>query len=91
MARSVKVNYALNLTNIVLGIVFPLITFPYVTRILSPGGIGQVQFYSSIIEYVTLFTALGIPLYAVREIAKVRDDKDKRNKRRGACPLRKNA
>lgn len=80
MARSVKVNYALNLTNIVLGIVFPLITFPYVTRILSPGGIGQVQFYSSIIEYVTLFTALGIPLYAVREIAKVRDDKNKRNK-----------
>lgn len=80
MAKSVKVNYILNFTNIVLGIIFPLITFPYVTRILSPGGIGQVQFYSSIIEYVTLFTSLGIPLYAVREIAKVRDDAKQRNK-----------
>lgn len=80
MSRSVKVNYILNLTNIVLGIVFPLITFPYVTRILSPGGIGQVQFYSSIIEYVTIFTSLGIPLYAVREIAKVRDDVVQRNR-----------
>lgn len=80
MAKSVKVNYALNLTNIVLGIIFPLITFPYVTRILSPGGIGQVQFYSSIIEYVTLFTSLGIPLYAVREVAKVRDNKNACNK-----------
>ena len=80
MAKSVKVNYVLNLINIVLGIIFPLITFPYVTRILSPGGIGQIQFYSSIIEYVTLFTSLGIPLYAIRAIAKVRDDKEKRNK-----------
>ncbi len=79
MAKSVKVNYVLNLTNIVLGIIFPLITFPYVTRILSPSGIGQVQFYSTIIEYVNLFSSLGIPLYAVRAIAKVRDDKEKRN------------
>lgn len=80
MSKSVKVNYILNFINIVLGIIFPLITFPYVTRILSPGGIGQVQFYSSIIEYVTLFTSLGIPLYAVREIAKVRDHAKQRNK-----------
>ena len=80
MTRSVKYNYILNLVNIVLGIVFPLITFPYVTRILTPEGIGKVQFYSTIIEYVTLFVALGIPLYGVREIAKVRDNKELRNK-----------
>ena len=80
MARSVKVNYILNLLNIVLGIVFPLVTFPYVSRVLSPGGIGQVQFYHSIVDYVVLFTSLGIPLYAVREIAKVRHDKQQRNK-----------
>ncbi len=80
MTRSVKYNYILNLFNIILGIVFPLITFPYVTRILTPEGIGKVQFYSTIIEYVTLFVALGIPLYGIREIAKVRDNKELKNK-----------
>lgn len=80
MSRSVKYNYILNLVNIVLGIVFPLITFPYVTRILTPDGIGEVQFFTTIIEYVTLFAALGIPLYGVREIAKVRDNVTLRNK-----------
>jgi len=38
-------------------------------------GIGQVNFFSSIISYISLFTCLGIPMYAIREIARVRDDK----------------
>lgn len=37
-------------------------------------GIGQVQFFSSIISYISLFTCLGIPMYAIREVAKVRGD-----------------
>lgn len=37
-------------------------------------GIGQVQFFSSIISYINLFTCLGIPMYAIREVAKVRND-----------------
>lgn len=37
-------------------------------------GIGQVQFFSSIISYISLFTCLGIPMYAIREVAKVRSD-----------------
>lgn len=80
MAKSVKVNYILNLANILLGIIFPLITFPYVTRVLTPEGIGEVQFFLTIIDYIVLITALGIPLYAVREIAKVRNDVEKRNR-----------
>lgn len=52
----------------------PLITFPYACRIIEPAGIGQVNFYSSIISYISLFTCLGIPMYAVREIAKDRND-----------------
>lgn len=43
-------------------------------------GIGQVNFFSSIITYVTLFTCLGIPMYAIREIAKIRDDEKERSK-----------
>jgi O-antigen/teichoic acid export membrane protein len=43
---------------------------------MGPDGIGQVQFFTSIISYVSLFVGLGIPLYAVREIARVRNDKE---------------
>ncbi len=56
---------------------FPLITFPYVARVLMPEGIGLVNFYNAIISYITLFCSLGIPLYALREIARVKNDKDK--------------
>lgn len=53
---------------------FPLITFPYASRMLLADGIGQMQFFTSIINYVVLLTSLGIPMYGIREIAKVRDD-----------------
>ena len=67
---SIKKNYILNLINTLTGLVFPLITFPYASRILFAEGIGQVQFFQSIIDYIALCSALGIPLYAVREIAR---------------------
>lgn len=72
---SLKRNFVLNLLNTVTGLLFPLITFPYASRILFPSGIGQVQFFQSIIDYIALCTSLGIPLYAVREISKIRNDK----------------
>ena len=74
MSKSLKKNYLYNLTITVSSMIFPLITFPYAARIMMADGIGQVNFFSSIISYISLFTCLGIPLYAVREIAKVRDD-----------------
>jgi len=77
MGKSLKENYILNLANTILGIIFPLITFPYVSRILLADGIGLVEFYNSIIGYISLFSAIGIPLYAIRESARVRDDKKK--------------
>ena len=55
--------------------IFPLITFPYVSRILSPEGIGKVSFATSVISYFAMFAQLGIPTYGVRTCAKVRDDK----------------
>ena len=75
MASSIKRNFALNLVNTISGLLFPLVTFPYASRILLADGIGQVQFFQGIIGYISLCTALGIPLYAIREIARVRNDK----------------
>lgn len=75
MSSSIKKNFALNLINTLSGLLFPLITFPYASRILLADGIGKIQFLQSIVNYIGLCTALGIPLYAIREIARVRDNK----------------
>lgn len=74
MAQSVKVNYILNLINTGTQMLFPLITFPYVCRVIEADGIGQINFFQSIISYISLFTCLGIPMYAIREIARDRND-----------------
>ena len=77
---SVKTNFTLNLINTFVGLLYPVITFPYISRILMPEGLGLIQFLQSIISYFAMFAALGIPLYAVKEVAKVRDDVILRNK-----------
>lgn len=80
MSHSVKTNYFFNLLNTGTQLLFPLITFPYASRIMQADGIGQVNFFSSIVSYISLFTCLGIPMYALREIARVRDNVVEMNK-----------
>lgn len=46
MAQSVKVNYILNLINTGTQMLFPLITFPYVCRVIEADGVGQINFSS---------------------------------------------
>ncbi len=77
---SIKKNIVLNIINTLTGIVFPIITFPYAARVLLPDGIGAVNFQLSVVNYIVLLTSLGIPLYAVKEVAKHRDDKAARDK-----------
>lgn len=60
--------------------IFPLITFPYVSRILLPEGTGKVSFAASVVNYFLLIAQLGIPTYGIRACAKVRDDKDRLTK-----------
>ena len=60
--------------------VFPLITFPYVTRILLPAGTGRVAFAISLISYFNVFAQLGVPTYGVRACAQVRDNKEELTK-----------
>lgn len=77
---SVKGNIVLNGINTITGIIFPIITFPYAARILLPEGIGVINFLNSIVSYIVLLTSIGIPMYAVKEVAKYRDDIEKRNR-----------
>lgn len=78
--KSLKNNFIFNIFRIATDLLFPIITFPYVSRILNPTGIGKVTFTNSISAYFLMFASLGIPLYGIREVAKVRDNKEKLEK-----------
>lgn len=76
-SKSLKTNAVLNLIKTLMSLIFPLITFPYTSRVIGPVYIGKVNFSISIIQYFTLLSALGIASHATREIAKIRDNYDK--------------
>lgn len=73
--KSLKKNIAYIYAKTFAGLVFPLITFPYVSRILQPGGLGKIQFAQSTVDYFVLFAGLGINTYGIRECTKVRNDR----------------
>ncbi|KRL26054.1 flippase [Limosilactobacillus mucosae] len=75
--KSLSVNAFLNSLQTILNLIFPLITFPYVSRVLSVEGIGKYNFSNSIVSYFILIAGLGISRFAVREGAKLRDDRKK--------------
>lgn len=78
--KSVKFNFVMNFILTISNFIFPLITFPYASRILGAQGIGTVTFATSVITYFSMFGMLGIPTYGIRTCAKVRNDKEKLTK-----------
>lgn len=75
--RSLTVNAFLNGLRSVTNLIFPLITFPYVSRILSVSGMGKCSFSMTYVSYFVLISGLGIATYGVREGAKYRSDRAK--------------
>lgn len=78
--KSIKYNFIMNFILTASNFIFPLITFPYVSRILLASGNGKIAFVTSVINYFTMIASLGIPTYGIRACARVRDDKDKLSK-----------
>lgn len=72
---SIKKNFIYNTLLNISKIIFPLITAPYVSRILEPDGIGIYHFAATYAGYFALVAMLGVPTYGVREVAKLRDKK----------------
>lgn len=70
-------NFLYNSIFTVLNLIFPIITLPYISRIIGADGVGRVNFANSIVNYFLIIASLGIPLYGVREIAKVKNNKEK--------------
>ncbi len=69
----ISVNYIYNLSYQVLNLAIPLITAPYISRVLGSAGVGQYSFTYSIASYFILFGSLGFTYYAQRECARVQD------------------
>jgi len=69
-------NNLLGFTNIIV----PIIIFPYVSRVFGPTGLGIVSFAISLTASFVIIASLGIPIYGIREIAKVKDNKEQLSK-----------
>ena len=82
--RSVTFNFIMNFILTASSFIFPLITFPYVSRVLLPVGNGKVAFATAVITYFSMVSMLGIPTYGIRACAQVRDDKEKLSYRRNS-------
>jgi len=76
MAQSITKNALYNVLLNITSVVFPLITAPYVSRVLEPDGVGLFNFVNTYAGYFALVALLGIPTYGVREVSKARDDKE---------------
>ena len=80
MIKSIKLNALLNVIRQLCVIIFPIITFPYISRVLGAANYGKVTFTQSIISYFSLIAALGISNYAIREGAALRGKVTELNK-----------
>ena len=80
MKKSIRKNYLYNLLFQILTILIPLITAPYLSRILGVSGIGISSYTLSIVSYFILFGSVGVASYGQREIAMNRNDIRKRTK-----------
>lgn len=70
--KSLGVNALLNGIRTILNLLFPIITFPYVSRVLQVENVGKYNFALSLNQYFLLIAALGITTYAIREGTKYR-------------------
>ena len=77
MSKSIKRNAVLNIIKTISSVVFPLITFPYISRVLAVDSVGAYNFSASVVSYCMLFAGLGVSNYAIREGSQYRDDRTK--------------
>ena len=74
--RSIKENALLNIAYTLANILFPVITFTYVLRILTVETMGRIAFYTSVTNYAVMLAAIGLATYGIRTVARVRDQRE---------------
>jgi O-antigen/teichoic acid export membrane protein len=78
--KKLGVNFIYSVLKTLMGVVFPLITFPYATRVLGPACLGKIDYAYANVSYFVLIASFGISGYAIREGSRYRDDKEKISK-----------
>ena len=78
--KSITKNYIYNMVYQVLILILPLITTPYLSRVLGAEGIGIYGYTYSIVTYFILFGSLGVAMYGQREIAYAQENVEARKK-----------
>jgi len=73
-SNSLSLNFIFDSILKVFNLLFPLITFPYLARVLSPSGIGIYEFTLSFVNIFILLAQLGVPLYGVRLLANLKNN-----------------
>lgn len=80
MKKTIKANILLNCIKTIMSIIFPLITFPYISRVLGTEEIGKINFGNSIVSYFVILASLGITTYSIREGSALKNQNNKRDK-----------
>ncbi|MGL4646336.1 MAG: oligosaccharide flippase family protein, partial [Cetobacterium sp.] len=69
---SVSKNYLYNVLLIISNTIFPIITFPYISRVLMPEYLGKVYFVQGVVAYFLILSVLGAPNYGIKELSKAK-------------------
>ena len=77
---SIKRNFIMNIILTLSSVIFPFISFRYVSKILTPVGTGKVSFATSVLSYYWIIACLGVPTYGIRAVAKCRDNREELTK-----------
>ena len=77
---SIKTNFLYSSILTSANYIFPLITYPYVSRVLGVTNIGICNFVDSIINYFVLFSMMGVTIAGIREVARNKGDKEELNR-----------
>lgn len=78
--KSIKLNYIYSVSYQILTLITPLITTPYLSRVLKVDGIGLYSYTSSLVSYFIMVAALGTLNYGNREISYLQADRKKRTR-----------
>ena len=79
MKSSIKKNYFYNVSYQIFALIVPLITTPYISRVLGAEGVGEYSYTYAIVKYFWLLSALGISTFGTRSIGIFQEDKEKRS------------
>ena len=78
--KSLKKNYIFNVTYQIILLIAPLVTAPYISRVLLAEGVGLYSFSYSIVSYFVLVATLGTTTFGQRAISYVQNDKEARSR-----------